>query len=155
LRKSAIAGAHVGGALSRVGHADTAFVQRRPHFVVNVHTRWRDPGQDAACIAWARGVFERLAPHSAGVCVNFMPGDEAGRVGDACGANFARLAQVKAKYNPENFFRLNQNIPPAEPARLAGWPKARAASSCRHPFAGCLLCLRPAAAATVAIVHKA
>jgi len=111
--------AHLGGALSRIRESDTAFAQRLPHFVVNVHTRWRDPAGDADCLAWARSLFERLKPYSAGVYVNFMPNDEAERVGEAYGANLERLAAIKAKYDPENFFRLNQNIVPAEAVRLA------------------------------------
>ena len=111
--------AHLGVALSRIGESDTAFAQRRPHFVVNVHTRWRDPAGDADCLAWTRSLFERLKPYSAGVYVNFMPNDKAERVGEAYGPNLERLAAIKAKYDPENFFRLNQNIVPAEAGRLA------------------------------------
>jgi hypothetical protein len=66
-----------------------------------------------------RSLFERLKPYSAGVYVNFMPNDEAERVGEAYGPNLERLAAIKAKYDPENFFRLNQNIVPAEAGRLA------------------------------------
>jgi FAD/FMN-containing dehydrogenase len=112
--------AQLGGAMSRITPDATAFVQRRPHFAVNVHTRWRDAAQDETCVAWARGLFEALKPHSAGVYVNFMPADETARVAEAYGPNFARLAAIKAIYDPENRFRLNQNIAPAEPARLAG-----------------------------------
>jgi hypothetical protein len=87
---------------------------------MNLHTRWREPAEDAACIAWARGFFEAMRPHSSGVYVNFMPEDDAGRLGEAYGPNLARLAEVKAIYDPENLFRMNQNIAPAMPARLAG-----------------------------------
>jgi FAD/FMN-containing dehydrogenase len=111
---------HIAGAASRVGAADTAFPNREPHVVMNLHTRWREPAEDAACIAWARGFFEAMRPHSSGVYVNFMPEDDAGRLGEAYGPNLARLAEVKAIYDPENLFRLNQNIAPAMPARLAG-----------------------------------
>jgi FAD/FMN-containing dehydrogenase len=112
--------AHLGGAIARVAPDATAFVQRAPHFVVNIHTRWQDPAKDDAAKAWARGLFDALSPRSAGVYVNFMPAEESGRVAEAYGANFARLAAVKARYDPDNRFRLNQNIAPAAPERLAG-----------------------------------
>jgi FAD/FMN-containing dehydrogenase len=56
-----------------------------------------------------------MAPHATGgVYVNFMPEDEAQRVSrGAYGGNYARLAELKARYDPENFFRMNQNIAPA------------------------------------------
>jgi hypothetical protein len=111
--------AHLGGAMARVAPGDTAFAQRRPHFVVNVHTRWREPAEDAACIAWARSLFDALKPDSAGVYVNFMPEEEAGRVVEAYGANLVRLAAIKARFDPDNLFRLNQNIAPARRQALA------------------------------------
>ena len=112
--------AHLGGAVGRVSPEATAFVQRTPHFVVNIHTRWQDPSKDAFCRGWARDLFEALSPYSAGVYVNFMPADDAGRLVDAYGANLARLAAVKARHDPENRFRLNQNITPETSERLAG-----------------------------------
>jgi FAD/FMN-containing dehydrogenase len=83
--------------------------------VLNVHTRWRDAAEDKTCIAWARDLFDQLTPHATGgVYVNFMPEDEAQRVsGGAYGPNFDRLATLKAKYDPKNLFRMNQNIRPA------------------------------------------
>jgi FAD/FMN-containing dehydrogenase len=106
--------AHVGGAMSRVKPADTAYPQRESHFIMNVHTRWAEAKQDSACIKWARDLFDDMAQYAIGtVYVNFMPDDEAGRVEQAYGANYARLGQVKARYDPENLFRLNQNIKPA------------------------------------------
>ncbi len=112
--------AHLGGAMARVAPDATAFVQRAPHFVVNIHTRWQDPAKDDAAKAWARSLFDALSPGSAGVYVNFMPADEGGRVAEAYGTNFPRLAAIKARYDPENRFRLNQNIAPAAPERMAG-----------------------------------
>jgi FAD/FMN-containing dehydrogenase len=111
---------HVAGAPARVGASETAFPNRAPHFVMNLHTRWREAADDAACIAWARGFFDAMRPHSTGVYVNFMPEDDAGRLADAYGPNLARLAEVKAVYDPENLFRRNHNIAPAIPVRRAG-----------------------------------
>lgn len=111
--------AHLGGAMARVAPNATAYPQRAAHFVMNVHTRWSDPARDAVCIGWARTLFDRAAPHAAGsVYVNFMPEDDAGRIGCAYGANMERLGRVKARYDPQNLFRTNHNIP-AAPARAA------------------------------------
>jgi FAD/FMN-containing dehydrogenase len=105
--------AHVGGAMARVKPDATAYPQRQSHFIMNVHTRWRDKGQDEACIGWARKLAGAAAPHAAGsVYVNFMPEDEADRVKLAYGRNHSRLAAIKRRYDPDNLFRLNQNILP-------------------------------------------
>jgi FAD/FMN-containing dehydrogenase len=106
--------AHLGGAMSRVPLDATAYPLRRPHFIMNVHTRWREKAQDDAAIKWARELYEAAAPFAAGSAyVNFMPADEGGRVEPAYGANYRRLAEVKKRYDPHNMFRLNQNIRPA------------------------------------------
>ena len=107
--------AHLGGAVNRVPATSTAYPHRDVNFVMNVHTRWGDASQDQACIGWAREVFDRMAPHATGgVYVNFMPGDEAQRVRrGAYGPNYERLSKLKAKYDPGNLFRQNQNITPA------------------------------------------
>jgi len=106
--------ASLGGAINRVPAAATAYPHRNIQFAMNVHTRWSDPAQDRTCIAWAREFFDKMAPHaSGGVYVNFMPDDEAQRVrAGAYGPNFERLARLKARYDPNNLFRLNQNIRP-------------------------------------------
>ncbi|MGC9368757.1 MAG: FAD-binding oxidoreductase [Paracoccaceae bacterium] len=107
--------AHVGGAMARVPGDATAFPQRRAHFTMNVHTRWSDPAKDGECIGWARDLFERTAADATGsVYVNFMPDDEHGRLGGAYGANLPRLREIKARYDPDNLFRANHNIQPAE-----------------------------------------
>jgi FAD/FMN-containing dehydrogenase len=106
--------AHVGGVADRVAPDATAFPQRNAHFVMNVHTRWRDAGDDQAFIAWARSLFDRMKPFAAGTAyVNFMPDDEGGRVESAYGGNYKRLASIKRRYDPQNLFRLNQNVRPA------------------------------------------
>jgi len=76
--------------------------------------RWDDRAKDTECIAWSRDLFKACAPFSTGaVYVNFLTQDEEDRVRMAYGANFDRLATIKKKYDPTNFFRLNQNIRPA------------------------------------------
>jgi hypothetical protein len=106
---------HVGGAAGRVAADATAFPQRNSHFVMNVHARWREPQMDRACIGWARNLFEAAKPHAAGTAyINFMPEDEVDRVEAAYGSNYQRLAEVKRRYDPQNLFRMNQNVRPAE-----------------------------------------
>ncbi|MEX0853288.1 MAG: FAD-binding oxidoreductase [Bauldia sp.] len=106
--------AHVGGAAGRVAKGATAFPQRSSHFVMNVHTRWREAAMDQTCIAWARKIFAAAAPHATGTAyVNFMPGDEADRVEQSYGPSYRRLAKAKRRYDPSNLFRMNQNIQPA------------------------------------------
>lgn len=99
----------------------TAYPHRDALYVMNVHTRWEDPADDERCIAWARDFFADATPYaSGGVYVNFMPQDEGERTSDAYGANYARLAQIKATYDPDNLFRTNQNIRPASATSAAG-----------------------------------
>jgi FAD/FMN-containing dehydrogenase len=107
--------ASLGGAINRVSREATAYPHRDINFVLNVHTRWSSPSEDNACIAWARAFYDAAAPFATGgVYVNFMPDDEAQRVrSGAYGANYDRLAKLKAKYDPRNLFRTNQNVTPA------------------------------------------
>jgi FAD/FMN-containing dehydrogenase len=104
----------MGGATNRVAVEATAYPHRDVQFILNVHTRWTHPAQDQTCIAWARELFDKMAPHATGgVYVNFMPEDETQRVRTgAYGPNYDRLARLKARYDPSNLFRSNQNIRP-------------------------------------------
>jgi FAD/FMN-containing dehydrogenase len=72
----------------------------------------------AAETAWARSFFDALQPHRAGVYVNFLDSDDTSRVREAYGDDtYRRLAEVKAKHDPENVFHNNKNIQPATPAQ--------------------------------------
>ena len=110
--------ANLGGAVNRVPVEATAYPHRDVDFVMNVHTRWTSPSQDSACVEWARALHAAAAPFATGgVYVNFMPEDEAQRVrSGAYGPNYDRLAKVKARYDPKNLFRMNQNVAPAATA---------------------------------------
>ncbi|MDB5959888.1 MAG: FAD-linked oxidase [Massilia sp.] len=111
----------LGGQAGVPAPQDTAYPHRDALYVMNVHTRWDDPADDARCIAWARDFFRDAAPYaSGGVYVNFMPEDEGERTADAYGANYQRLAQIKMEYDPDNLFRANQNIRPAPATTPAG-----------------------------------
>jgi FAD/FMN-containing dehydrogenase len=104
----------LGGAAARVAPDAMAYVNRDANFVMNVHGRWETPQEDAACITWARDFFRAAARYATGgVYVNFMTDDGTDRIASAYGANYARLARIKAKYDPKNLFRVNQNIQPA------------------------------------------
>jgi FAD/FMN-containing dehydrogenase len=111
---------HVGGRAGRVALDATAFPQRRSHFVMNVHTRWREAAMDNVCIGWAKELFEATKPHAIGTAyINFMPADETDRVQAAYGANYSRLIEIKRRYDPLNLFRMNQNLAPATTVRAA------------------------------------
>ena len=103
----------IGGAANTHAADETAYPHRAALYAMNVHTRWQEPSQDAACLAWAREFFHAAAPHAAGgVYINFLNEDEVDRIADAYGPNYQRLKQIKAKYDPDNLFRANQNIRP-------------------------------------------
>ena len=103
--------AQLGGAMGRVGVEETAYPGREARFVMNVHGRWREASDDETCIGWARGLFEAAAPHAMGTAyVNFMTEEESTRLESAYGRNYERLLDVKAKYDPDNFFRVNLNL---------------------------------------------
>lgn len=104
----------LGGATKRVAPDAMAYPHRNANFAMNVHTRWRQSADERRSIDWARKLFAETAPYATGgVYVNFMPEDETDRVGSAYGTNYARLATLKAKYDPGNLFRLNQNVQPS------------------------------------------
>jgi FAD/FMN-containing dehydrogenase len=110
---SAIAFEQMGGAVARVRPDETAFSHRHAAYSMLFLGGWDDPQATSPNIAWVRDLWERTRPlASAGVYVNYLgtEGDE--RVHDAYGPNYARLVSVKQQYDPQNFFRLNQNIPP-------------------------------------------
>lgn len=103
----------IAGAPNRVAPDDMAWGHRDAQFVINVHARWDEARDDTRCIEWARGFFTASAPYaSAGAYVNFMTAEEGGRVAAAYGANYARLVEMKKKYDPDNILHLNQNIKP-------------------------------------------
>jgi hypothetical protein len=112
-RFSEIELAYLGGVPARVPADETAFGDRSAPFVVNILSNWTAPDEDEANIAWTRDLFLRLRPAMVpGVYVNFMSGDEDDRVPEAYRNRWDRLRAIKTAYDPHNFFRLNQNIPP-------------------------------------------
>jgi hypothetical protein len=103
---------HLGGAVSRVGERDTAFSNRRAPYSFLIAKHWKDPTESEKNIELARQLWKVMEPYfEEGVYVNYLSEDEGeARVKAAYGVNYERLVAVKKKYDPTNFFRLNQNI---------------------------------------------
>jgi FAD/FMN-containing dehydrogenase len=110
---------HMGGAVARAPRDATAYPDRDVAHNIIIDAAWL-PDQDytvgASETAWARAFLQALQPHRAGVYVNFLDSDDdASRVREAYGDDtHQRLAKIKAKYDPENVFHNNKNIPPSE-----------------------------------------
>ena len=104
----------LGGAIARIDQNATAFPFRQARWLVNIPATWRDPADDAHEIAWARATYAAVKPYlSEGNYVNFMGDDEDEDAAGAYGRTIERLQQVKAVYDPDNVFQLNQNVKPA------------------------------------------
>jgi hypothetical protein len=109
--------AYLGGAAARIAARETAFGDRSAPFILNLLANWSDPSGDAGNISWIRGIFNKLRPAmKPGVYINFMSGDEQDRVPEAYHERWDRMVAVKSQYDPNNYFRLNQNVPPRKPA---------------------------------------
>ncbi|MGO4723909.1 MULTISPECIES: FAD-binding oxidoreductase [unclassified Inquilinus] len=115
--KSPLSGALVefyGGAAGRVAPGDTAFAQRQSEFNVGITAQWTDAAETQQHVAWAREAWDALQPHSSGgYFLNFLGEEAPTTIQAAFGANHARLVALKTKYDPTNFFSLNQNVAPA------------------------------------------
>jgi FAD/FMN-containing dehydrogenase len=106
---------YYGGAVSRVAAEATAFSHREANFNVLLVAQWQEVAEDTRNVQWARESWEAISPWaSSAVYMNALSaGEEADVVRAAYGVNYARLAALKAQFDPKNLFRLNQNIPPA------------------------------------------
>jgi hypothetical protein len=111
---------HMGAAVARVPRDATAYPGREVDHNIIIDAAWL-PEEDEVVrqpeIGWARAFLDALSPHRAGVYVNFLDSDDdTSRVREAYGDDtYQRLAEVKAKYDPENVFHNNKNIPPNPP----------------------------------------
>ena len=108
---------HMGGAINRVGSADTAYGERTAQWMSSFDGNWEDPKDNAANIAWVRDAFDQVAAYGKGSTYTNFTG-QADETADALarnayGANTARLRAIKKQYDPDNFFRINPNILPA------------------------------------------
>jgi len=104
---------YYGGAASRVGHGETAFAQREAKYNVGITAQWTDATENAKHIAWTNALADALKPYSNGSqLLNFLSEDNQDVIRAAFGSNHARLVELKNKYDPANFFSLNQNVKP-------------------------------------------
>ena len=107
---------HFGGAVARVGAADTAYAERQAPFVLNVVAVSHDESDFEQHVGWAQELYAALEPSlTGGAYINFLSAEGAERVRAAYGAeNFARLQALKDRYDPTNLFHRNQNVPPSK-----------------------------------------
>jgi FAD/FMN-containing dehydrogenase len=108
---------HMGGAFGRVPEDATAYPSRAAEYLVNIYGFWGDPAEDPERIAWVKGFSAALDPHAiAGQYVNFLGHDDTDAGSKALAVygpeKLGRLVAVKRRYDPENLFRINHNIPP-------------------------------------------
>lgn len=101
------------GAVTRVASEATAFPHRQSQWHYDFVAQWIDPAEQEVNIEWARALWQETEPYTRGAGVNFLGTDDGeDRVRIAYGQHYARLVELKQKYDPTNFFRLNVNIDP-------------------------------------------
>jgi len=111
---SAIHVHQLGGAMRRIGDDATAFGHRDASFALNIVSCWQDPSENATHMKWTKDFFAAMQKFAAGVYVNFMGEEDAGRVKEVYEKEkYQKLVTLKDKYDPSNFFRMNQNIMPS------------------------------------------
>ncbi len=105
----------INGAAARVGKSDTAWNYRDSNWAQVIVGVDPDPANNEKIISWTKNFYDAVHPYSAGgAYVNFLMGDEGEeRVKNTYGGNYQRLVAIKKKYDPDNFFRVNQNIKPS------------------------------------------
>jgi hypothetical protein len=100
------------GAISRVGITDTAFVLRRPGYEVDITGLWSSPAEKESAVQWVKSLRDNLQPFAQGVYSNQLGETSDALVKASYGTNYARLVEIKKKYDPKNVLRLNQNVKP-------------------------------------------
>lgn len=114
--KSTVILEHFHGKMTRVGATNTAYGNRQKPFSLLITTRWQDPAEDERNISWANTFYSALQPFTDGSAyLNYISDSEELRLKLAYGQeNYDRLAVIKRKYDPDNFFHMNHNIRPRE-----------------------------------------
>src|SRR5205823_1484294 len=104
----------MGGAVSRIGEDETAFSGRNAGFTYNIGACTEGPEGFEDEREWVRTFWSALEPYQTGVYVNFLGDEGQERVQESYGVEkYVRLQELKRRYDPDNLFRINQNIPPA------------------------------------------
>lgn len=105
----------MGGAIARTDPDATAFPHRDATVSFTIAPKWTDPDEDAKHIGWAQDFFEATASYATDdVYVNYLSRDERKRAKAAYGDHYDRLTNLKTKWDPDNLFRINQNIEPSD-----------------------------------------
>jgi FAD binding domain/Berberine and berberine like len=104
------------GAVSRVNWSDMAFALRQPGYEVDMAGVWSAPAEKAEVVRWVQATRDNLQPFAHGVYVNQLGDTSDQLVRSGYGPNYARLVEIKKKYDPNNVLRLNQNIKPDNPS---------------------------------------
>jgi hypothetical protein len=104
----------LGGAVHRVPDDATAMGWRGAKWALHVLGVWEDAADDEKCIAWVRNIADVMRPWAQEAAyLNYLMDEGEQRVKDSFGAHWDRMVALKQKYDPQNFFRLNQNIRPS------------------------------------------
>jgi FAD/FMN-containing dehydrogenase len=104
----------LGGAVGRVDPSATPYAGRETEFGFHIIAGWMDSAEDESVLTWASEFHGAMAEHATGgVYVNLIAEDETHRIPSAYGANYARLRELKQRWDPTNLFSSNYNIPPA------------------------------------------
>jgi FAD/FMN-containing dehydrogenase len=109
-----IFGHYMHGEVCRVAPDATAFELRKADAVhLGFYVQWKDPASASACMSWNHNTTELLKPNSGGrIYANYMSAKGAAATKAVYGSNYARLSQLKKRYDPQNIFHLNQNVQP-------------------------------------------
>jgi FAD/FMN-containing dehydrogenase len=110
---SAVVIEYYGGAAGRVPASEAAFAHRGAGYLIAMMAQWSDASEDDRHVAWSRSLFEALKPYSTGrYLLNYLDQEDPDVIRAAFGASYDRLVEVKNRFDPDNFFRQNQNIRP-------------------------------------------
>ena len=104
---------HIHGAVSQYPSDQTAFAARADGWDLDILAQWAEQAQESASMTWARDFWAAVEPSTSTVYVNHLErDDDLERLRNGYGGNWERLVELKQKYDPDNFFRMNNNIPP-------------------------------------------
>jgi FAD/FMN-containing dehydrogenase len=104
---------HIRGVAAKTDPGATAFVHRLDQWDSDIISQWIDAADDDKNIGWTRNFWKEIEPFTNGVYVNHLDSDDDARIKNAYGENYEKLRAIKKKYDPDNFFRLNNNILPS------------------------------------------